>query len=124
MELDSSNAVTRRWLNGDGANERWASQTAGGATSWLLTDRLGSVRDVADMAGTLKAAVTYTAFGGIASEVVAGGWSAPDALYAGGWYDRATGLYQLHWRSYDPGSGQWVSEDPIGFEAGDANLRR
>ncbi len=25
---------------------------------------------------------------------------------------------------YDPGIGRWLSEDPIGFEAGDSNLYR
>ena len=30
---------------------------------------------------------------------------------------------QLH-RWYDPSAGRWISEDPIGFEAGDANLYR
>jgi uncharacterized protein RhaS with RHS repeats len=33
-------------------------------------------------------------------------------------------MYQMHWRTYDANSGQWVSEDPIGFAAGDANTRR
>ncbi len=42
----------------------------------------------------------------------------------GGYFDRLLGLYGMHWRSYDPQSGQWTSEDPIGFSAGDMNQRR
>jgi RHS repeat-associated protein len=45
-------------------------------------------------------------------------------LFTGGWYDRETGLYQMHWRTYNPANGQWLSEDPIGFGGRDVNWRR
>jgi RHS repeat-associated protein len=38
--------------------------------------------------------------------------------------DDESGLYFYRARYYDPAIGQFVSEDPIGFEAGDANLHR
>ncbi len=82
MELNAANVVTKRWLNGDGANERWLSESAG-STNWLLTDRQGSVRDVTNVAGTIVDTVTYTAFGGIASESTPALGS--DAGFSGGW---------------------------------------
>jgi len=45
-------------------------------------------------------------------------------LYAAYRYDAEAGLYQTHWRWYNPATGQWTTEDPIGISAGDANFRR
>jgi RHS repeat-associated protein len=39
-------------------------------------------------------------------------------------FDSETGLQNNLHRWYDPGTGRWISEDPIGFAAGDANLYR
>jgi RHS repeat-associated protein len=122
LEQDGANAVTKRWLNGDGANERWAVQTAGGATSWILPDRLGSVRDVTDMTGVVVNTVAYTAFGGVS--VMTNPGAMVDSGFVNMWWDATVGLYIAHWRGYDPVTGQWQTEDPIGFSAGDANLRR
>jgi RHS repeat-associated protein len=36
--------------------------------------------------------------------------------------DRETGLYYYRARYYDPKVGRFISEDPIGFSAGDTNL--
>jgi RHS repeat-associated protein len=90
--------------------------------SWLLADRIGSTRLVANKTGVVVSTIEYTAFGGIASETSA--TLSGNVLFTGGWFDRAVNLYQMHWRSYDPANGQWTSEDPIGFSAGDMNTRR
>ncbi len=44
--------------------------------------------------------------------------------YTGKLFDLATGLQWNVNRWYDPKVGRWISEDPIGFEAKDANLAR
>lgn len=38
--------------------------------------------------------------------------------YAGGIYDRDTGLTRFGARDYDPEIGRWLSKDPIGFRGG------
>jgi RHS repeat-associated protein len=38
--------------------------------------------------------------------------------------DAATGLYNYNARWYDPAMGRFISEDPSGFDAGDANFYR
>ncbi len=43
-------------------------------------------------------------------------------LYHGDDLDVEAGL-QAH-RHFDPTVGRWINEDPIGYEAGDANLYR
>jgi RHS repeat-associated protein len=44
--------------------------------------------------------------------------------YTGRAYDEETDLQNNHNRWYDAANGKWLSEDPIGFAAGDANLYR
>ena len=44
--------------------------------------------------------------------------------YTGRETDEESDLYYYRARYYDPTTGQFISEDPIGFEAGDANTRR
>jgi len=39
-------------------------------------------------------------------------------------YENASGIPHYRARYYDPGLGRFVSEDPIGFEAGDFNIGR
>ena len=39
-------------------------------------------------------------------------------------YDRATGLYHLRNRDYDPNTGRFIQEDPIWLNAGDHNVYR
>jgi RHS repeat-associated protein len=44
--------------------------------------------------------------------------------YTGRDWDADSGLQYNRLRWYDPATGRWVSEDPIGFAGGDANLAR
>ena len=42
--------------------------------------------------------------------------------FAGGIYDRDTGLTRHGARDYDPETGRWTAKDPIRFRGGDLNL--
>ena len=42
--------------------------------------------------------------------------------FAGGLYDRDTGLVRFGYRDYDPVTGKWTAKDPIGFDGGDTIL--
>lgn len=42
--------------------------------------------------------------------------------FAGGFYDKDTGLVRFGYRDYDPEIGRWTARDPIEFEGGDTNL--
>ena len=42
--------------------------------------------------------------------------------FAGGLYDRDTGLVRFGARDYDPKTGRWTAKDPILFAGGGANL--
>jgi RHS repeat-associated protein len=45
-------------------------------------------------------------------------------LHHGGRYDGLSGLYLFRNREYSAILGRWISQDPIGFSAGDPNLYR
>ena len=94
---------------------------------WALTDHENSVRDLAAYdSGTDVTTIAnhrvYDSFGNLKSETN----SAVDCLfgYTGRMLDEATGLQNNLNRWYDAKVGRWVSEDPIGFWGGDANLYR
>jgi RHS repeat-associated protein len=85
-------------------------------------DRQGSIRDVLDNTGTLQNHIVYDSFGKITSQTNA--FFTSIYAYTGREYDSETGLYFYRARYYDPNTGGFISEDPIGFEAGDNNLYR
>jgi len=94
---------------------------------WLLHDHQNTVTDVATMSSTsgqatLRNHLEYNAFGAITSQTNSA--YAPLQTYTGQILDTTTGLLFYDARWYDPKLGRFVSEDPIGFNAGDANLFR
>ncbi|MGB9588567.1 MAG: RHS repeat-associated core domain-containing protein, partial [Armatimonadota bacterium] len=94
---------------------------------WTLTDHLNTVRDIAkynsgsDMT-TVVNHLIYDAFGRVTSETN----PAVDSLFlfTARPFDADTGLQNNLSRWYDAHVGRWLSEDPIGFAGGDANLYR
>ncbi|MHB1215312.1 MAG: RHS repeat-associated core domain-containing protein [Thiobacillus sp.] len=67
--------------------------------------------------GTLQS-TTFSAFGSTQSTT----GTSPNRLKYTGREDDGTGLYYYRARYYDPAIGRFVSEDPIGFAAGDVNF--
>ena len=90
---------------------------------WLLLDRLNSTRDVLDGTGALVDALAYDGFGKIKAGEI-------DSTYRGGYawtgreIDVETDLQWNHARWYDAKIGKWISQDPLGLDAGDSNLYR
>jgi RHS repeat-associated protein len=123
-ELDgqNSNALSTRYLRGDVVDQIFAREDGSGNAYWTLTDRLGSVRDVADNTGLVKDTLSYDAYGNIISETASA--SRGNYAWTGREFDGTTGLQYNRARFYDPKTGRWQSQDPFGFEAGDSNLYR
>ncbi|MBU6172524.1 MAG: hypothetical protein KGQ60_01900 [Planctomycetes bacterium] len=130
LQFDGSSAsnLSHRYLWSDNVDELLADeQIAGNNTLWGLADHLGSLRDIADYSEstgvtTIANHRTLNSFGKLVSETNA----AVDMLFAftGKQFDEATGLQHNLFRWLDPSLGQWLNEDPIGFAAGDENVRR
>ncbi|MFN7768883.1 MAG: RHS repeat-associated core domain-containing protein, partial [Planctomycetaceae bacterium] len=66
--------------------------------------------------------VRYDTFGQIVSQT--NNQFQPWFAYTGREWDPAAGLYFYRARWYDPRAGRFLSDDPIGFAAGDVNLSR
>jgi RHS repeat-associated protein len=105
-------------------------QFAGGVAQspqYQLTDHLGTVRGIAQRVGgassaTLVNAVQYDAFGKVTSQSNA--TNQPHHGFAGRDIEPVGGLTYNRNRYYSTSSGRFISQDPIGFAAGDANLYR
>ena len=91
-------------------------------TVWYLADKLDTVRDVANAFGTPIAHVDLDTFGGVAA--LADPELVGRYLFTGREFDSETSLYYYRARFYDPSLGRFLSEDPLGFDAGDVNLSR
>jgi RHS repeat-associated protein len=100
------------------------SQYDGSDTLYHQYDGLGSTDALLDEWETATDRYAYRAFG---LEAARSGTTDNPFTYVGrhGYYkDPELELYLLGARYYDPALGRFLSEDPIGFEAGDANLLR
>jgi RHS repeat-associated protein len=119
---DQAADLTHRYLHGPTIDQILADEDAGNDILWPLTDNLGTVRDLVDDAGSVQNHIEYDSFGNVTAESNA----AIDHLFAftGRERDEETGLQYHRARYYDPAVGRWVSEDPIGFSGGDADLHR
>ena len=84
-------------------------------------DHLGSIRFITDSVGNIANSYEYDSYGrpGFSVELIA-----QPFRYTGREYDEATELYHYRARQYDPETGKFLQEDPIGFAGGDLNLQR
>jgi len=91
-----------------------------GNTNRIITDHLGSpVMVVNTSTGEIVQQMSYDEFGNVLEDTNPG---FQPFGFAGGLYDRDTGLVRFGARDYDPVIGRWTAKDPIAFEIGDMNL--
>ncbi len=86
----------------------------------IISDHLGSPRFVINVQdGTIAQELAYDVWGNVTLDTNPG---FQPFGYAGGLYDRDTGLVRFGARDYDPETGRWTAKDPILFQGGDSNL--
>jgi RHS repeat-associated protein len=142
MTFGDAGQLEHRYLHGpadqvlvDEVFETVGGQQVSNERLWLLGDHQGSPRDIVDDTGVLRKHINYDSFGQKkgeqfyarnGNEIDATHAEAVEQLfyYTGQELDLTTGLYQMGQRWYDPRTGRWLSEDPIGFDGGDPNLYR
>jgi RHS repeat-associated protein len=121
LVFDGEGILTDRYLNAPGIDQVLAEESDSG-TVWALTDLQGSIRDLVDSNGTLTNHISYDSFGNITTQ------TNPSAYFRFGFtgqeFDVESGNYYYWNRYFDPGTGRFLSQDPLGFGAGDANLYR
>jgi RHS repeat-associated protein len=122
-DLNGSNALVMRRLYLDGVDQPFARIDSGGTAAWYLPDHLGSERDIENYAGTTALdQVTYDAYGNITNETNTA--NGDRYKYTAREFDTYTGLQFNRGRDYNPSTGRWDEQDPLGFDAGDSNLYR
>jgi RHS repeat-associated protein len=89
-----------------------------GTPYWYTRDHLGSIRELVDATGQVRARFDYDVYG--QRTQVAGDLTTLRG-FTGHWHHQQTGLVLTLFRAYDPSIGRWLSRDPIG-ERGGLNL--
>ncbi|WP_435212528.1 RHS repeat-associated core domain-containing protein [Streptomyces sp. bgisy034] len=97
--------------------DEFLTRTEDGTTQVYLTDALGTVVGLAGMDGTVATTYAYDPYGTPA----ASGTATSNPYTFTGREDDGTGLLYYRNRYYDPQTGRFVSQDPIG-QAGGVNL--
>jgi RHS repeat-associated protein len=114
-ELDGAGNVVARFVYAGGVNVP-ALMVTPTATYRLVTDHLGSVRRVVDVAsGSVVQELDYDAWGRVLLDTSPG---LQPFGFAGGLYDPDTGLVRFGARDYDAETGRWTAKDPIRFGGG------
>jgi RHS repeat-associated protein len=104
-------------LTGVGVDEVFQRNEAA-VTRTLLSDALGSAIALADTAGVVQTSYAYAPFGAM---TFTGTTSTNTSQFTGRENDN-DGLFFYRARYYHPVMSRFVSEDPLGFSGGDANL--
>jgi RHS repeat-associated protein len=109
-------------VNGAVMTSILARTSSGGTTGWYLTDNLGSVRDIVSTSGSELDHIVYDSFGNIVTETDAA--NGDRFKFAEMQYDATIGQYFDNARWYESSAGRFLTQDPIGFAAGDSDLYR
>ena len=83
--------------------------------AYFHLDHLGTPIEMTDRAGKTVWEATYQAWGEV--EMVSGSLKQP-FRFQGQYFDEESGLHYNRFRYYDPNSGRFVSQDPIGLLGG------
>ena len=92
------------------------AQVHNGLLHHLHTDHLGTPLEASNDVGEITWRVMYRAWGNVVTEEVTE--IEQKVRFQGQYFDVETGLHYNRFRYYEPGSGRFISEDPIGFDGG------
>ena len=118
-ELDGNGNIVSRFVYASKGNVP-DYLIKGGVTYRIISDHLGSPRLVVNVTtGVIVQRMDYDEFGQVTTDTNPG---FQPFGFAGGLYDRDTGLVRFGARDYDAETGRWTAKDPILFAGGDTNL--
>ena len=118
----------RRYIYGSGMDEALALESAG-SRYWMYQDALGSTEAITDLSNVLVERYSYDGFGQPtvkdgSGAAITGAYGRPasnlkNALwFTGSRWDNESGHYHMRARQYEPGTGRFVSRDPLGYVDG------
>ena len=106
-ERDATNTVTKRFYA--------QGEQISGKNYFYTRDHLGSVREMTDSNGNIRARYDYDPYGRLTK--VSGDLDS-DFSYDGYYNHNVSGLYSTTFRFYSADLGRWISRDPIGEDGG------
>ncbi|MCG2678925.1 MAG: hypothetical protein L6455_02995, partial [Kiritimatiellae bacterium] len=124
-ETDSSGDLLKSYTYGPGIDNILSMTVYGSTTNtyYYIKDHLGSVQAIVDSSGTIVESYQYDAWGN--TSVFDGSGNPLQSSAIGNrycWQGREiswkTGLYYFRARWYEPVTGRWLSNDPIGISGG------
>jgi RHS repeat-associated protein len=113
-ETNTSGSVVARYSQGASFDEPLV-MLRGGTTSYYEQDGLGSVTSLSNIAGALAQTYTFDSFG---NQTASSGSLTNSFQFTGRELDNETTLYYMRARYFDPKTGRFLSEDPLGFAIG------
>jgi RHS repeat-associated protein len=118
QELSASGSVTANLLTGLAIDEVFGRAESGTSRN-LFSDALHSTLALTDAAGAVQTQYSYEPFG---MATTTGSANSNSFQFTGRESDGQTGLNYYRARYYSPGLQRFISEDPLGFASGDADL--
>jgi len=112
-ETNSTGSVVARYVQGLNIDEPLAMLRSS-ATSYYEADGLGSITSLSNSSGAIANTYTYDSFGNLTAST---GSLINPFRFTAREFD-GSGFYFYRARYYDPQSGRFLSEDPIGFNSG------
>jgi RHS repeat-associated protein len=113
-EVDGSGNVLARYTQGPGIDQPFAEFRSGTA-SYYQQDALNSVTSLSSSVGAVANTYTYDSYGKLTAS---SGTITNPFQYTAREFAAETGQYFYRARYFDPSVGRFISEDPIGFKAG------
>ena len=125
-DLDANGQVIRSYIHAPGIDRLLAIVVHGTVPTKYacLTDHLGTVHALADETGNIVESYEYDAWGNVLTVRDGAGNPLTESalgnrfLFQGREYSWSTGLYNFRAQWYDPETGRWLSNDPIGISGG------
>jgi len=114
-EVDNSGNAIARYVYGKRIDEPLA-ELRSGTTSYYQMNGTGSATSLSNGAGSLAQTYTFDSFG---KQTASSGSLTNPFQYAGREFDSESSLYYMRARYFDPSTGRFISEDPIGFDGGE-----
>lgn len=124
VDADGSGAaaaiLTRRYLHGPAIDQVLAQDDDAASVHWHLSDHLGTIRELVSDTGAVVTHLMYDSYGTVIVD------TNPSVntryRFTGREFDAESGLHYYRARYFDSTTGQFISEDPIGFVGGQTDL--
>jgi RHS repeat-associated protein len=113
-ETNSSGVVVARYAQGSTIDEPLAMLRSS-TISYYQADGLRSITSLGNTAGALTQTYTFDSFG---KQTASSGSLTNPFQFTSRELDTETGLYSYRARYFDPSTGRFLSEDPLGFSIG------